>query len=478
MSRRFIVIGVCLIIAEACAIRGAGLFATEAPPSAGLNRPSVTTPPSADRLPAKAPPLADTLGVKFVDGSTSTVMLSRGGKEYLLNLSTHAISEVQPAVAMAPQGNQKALLASHSAGLRIFETKCSACHGTDGKGNAAMRTPDFTAPNVQGNLTDQDIVTVIENGKRGTAMPAWGGKLSEQDIEAVAEYVRFLGNQSHPLQLQPKSPQEGKKQKPKIYEPGDDVLVTLPTGRRLDRHGFYINFAHRFAFDPAFSGPARGGALLGLDGFAIPSFGLRYGVTDKLSVSVFREPSIIARPIQFMAAYNLLDEHDGKPLNIAVRFSIEGENDFLKNYTENFEGILSRSLTSHAQFYLVPTISLNDRPLQEVFTYRSRDILDLPGHNAFSLGSGMAVDIRPTVALLAEVIPTLVNGRPLGIHRPAYAFGIQKKIWRHSFTFGFTNSPGVTVSQRAATRASFLGDPGADKPGGLFIGFDLTREIY
>jgi len=28
----------------------------------------------------------------------------------------------------------------------------------------------------------------------------------------------------------------------------------------------------------------------------------------------------------------------------------------------------------------------------------------------------------------AETIPTLVNGRDLGIHRPAYAFGIQKKI--------------------------------------------------
>ena len=88
------------------------------------------------------------------------------------------------------------------------------------------------------------------------------------------------------------------------------------------------------------------------------------------------------------------------------------------------------------------------------------------------------MDIRPTVALIAEVIPTLVNGRELGIHRPAYGFGIQKKIWRHAFTFGFTTSPGTTISQRAGTRASFLNDPAADTPGGLFIGFDLTRQIY
>jgi hypothetical protein len=32
-----------------------------------------------------------------------------------------------------------------------------------------------------------------------------------------------------------------------IYLPGDDVLVSLPTGRPLDRHGLYVNFSHRFA---------------------------------------------------------------------------------------------------------------------------------------------------------------------------------------------------------------------------------------
>ena len=90
----------------------------------------------------------------------------------------------------------------------------------------------------------------------------------------------------------------------------------------------------------------------------------------------------------------------------------------------------------------------------------------------------MAVDIRPTVALVAEAIPTLMNGRDLGIHRPAYAFGIQKKIWRHAFTFGFTNGPATIVSQRGGTRATLLDDPSADKPGGLFIGFDLTRQIF
>jgi hypothetical protein len=108
----------------------------------------------------------------------------------------------------------------------------------------------------------------------------------------------------------------------------------------------------------------------------------------------------------------------------------------------------------------------------------SNQIRDVPGINAFSTGFGIAVDIRPTVALLVEAIPTLVNGEELGIHRPAFSFGIQKKIYRHAFTLSLTNSPGTTVSQRAGTNATFLGEPSADTFSGLFIGFNIMRQIH
>jgi hypothetical protein len=123
-------------------------------------------------------------------------------------------------------------------------------------------------------------------------------------------------------------------------------------------------------------------------------------------------------------------------------------------------------------------MSFDARPLVQATGFASADILDLPGVNTFSVGVGAAYDIRPTVALIAEVIPTLLNAGELGIHRPAYSFGIQKKLFRHAFTLGLTTSPGTTVSQRAGTRAEFLGEPSADTPGGLFFGFDLMRQIH
>jgi hypothetical protein len=56
-------------------------------------------------------------------------------------------------------------------------------------------------------------------------------------------------------------------------------------------------------------------------------------------------------------------------------------------------------------------------------------------------------------------------------------FGIQKKIYRHSFTLGLTNSPGTTISQRSATRDSLQGIDD-DTFRGLTFGFNLSRRLF
>lgn len=425
------------------------------------------------------PSAADTLGVQFIDGSSSSVIVHRNGRKYVIDLAKHSVREVEsPKPVPVPQLREIALVdaapESTRQGAKIFAEKCSVCHGKDGKGMEAVGTLDFTSSKVQASLTKENIINTIEHGKKGTLMPPWEGKLSNDEIIAVGSFVQSLGSEDSAPQ---RAAATAARENDKVYTPADDYLYSLPTGRRLDRHGFYVNFTHRFAFDPAFNGKARGATLLGLDGFSVASFGLRYGITDKLSVSAYRSPSVIGRPIELMAAYHLLDEHDGYPLNVAFRFSVDGQDNFAKNFTTNFEGIFSRSLFKRAQLYFVPTLSLQNRRL--IVTPTLEDAPPgLPGINSFSLGVGGAFDIRPSVALIAEVIPTLVNGRALGIHRPAYAFGIQKRLWRHAFTLGFSNSPGTVVSQRAGTRATFLGDPSADTPSGLFIGFDLMRQMY
>ncbi len=411
-------------------------------------------PAPADDQPSEGP------RASYADASHSTVLLQVNGKQYLVDVAAQSIRE---------SGSSTSAQGPTSAAADLFRVNCAKCHGPDGRGIQAKGSPDFTSRSVQAGFSDQQILDTIRNGKAGR-MPAWSGKLSDAQITELASYIRtFASGTGSSSSAHPEVAHSG------VYKPGDDLLVNLPTGRALDRHSLIVNFTHRFAYDPAFTGPGRGAELLGLDGVSVSSFGFRYGVTDNLSVDVWRSPSFIGRPIQIMAAYNLLDENREAPLNLAVRASIEGQNNFQKNFTENIETIFSRSIQGRAQFYVIPTMSFNARRLV-TSGLRSDEIPAFPGVNTLSIGFGLAVDIRPTVALVAEIIPTLLHADDLGIHRPVYSFGIQKKIWRHAFTLALTNGPGTTVSQRAGTRATFAQGP--DTPSGLFLGFDITRQIH
>lgn len=395
--------------------------------------------------------LAKSLGVSFPTGKDPVIVLQRDGKSYLIDAASHTVREMDGA-----------------SGQQLFGENCASCHGAAGKGQPEIGSRDLTGASFQKNISDAAITHAIEQGAVGGKMPAFAGKLSAQEIGSLTAYVRTLDTGSAAVSHE---------EHPAIYQAGDDVLFSLPTGRAIDQHAWIVNFSHRFAYDTTFTGKARGAQLFGLDNFALSSLGLRYGVTDHLSVSLFRSPSFIGRPIQLMAAYSLIEEHHGAPLNLTIRGSVEGQDNFRKNFTENLEFIFSRSIGARAQFYVVPTASFNDRRLVQGGLL-SNQIRDLPGIHAFSIGIGAAWDVRPTIALVAEVIPTVAGARDLGIHRPPFSFGIQKKIYRHAFTLGFSTSPGSTVSQRAGTSATFLGSPGADTPGGLFIGFDLTRQIH
>jgi cbb3-type cytochrome c oxidase subunit III len=78
------------------------------------------------------------------------------------------------------------------AGGDLFKQKCATCHGADGKGYPALKTPDFTDPKVQASLTDEEITKIIKNGKPGTAMPAFKDSLSDDQIKSLVTYLRSL----------------------------------------------------------------------------------------------------------------------------------------------------------------------------------------------------------------------------------------------------------------------------------------------
>ncbi len=77
-------------------------------------------------------------------------------------------------------------------GAAIYKERCSMCHGADGKGFAAIKTPDFTDSKWQAGITDEQMIETIKNGKKGTAMPAFADKLKDEEILAVVAHIRSL----------------------------------------------------------------------------------------------------------------------------------------------------------------------------------------------------------------------------------------------------------------------------------------------
>jgi cytochrome c6 len=69
-----------------------------------------------------------------------------------------------------------------------YKAKCSMCHGADGKGGK-MGTRDFASPEVKAE-TDAQLTDIITKGKG--KMPAYGGKVSDDDIKGLVTYIRSL----------------------------------------------------------------------------------------------------------------------------------------------------------------------------------------------------------------------------------------------------------------------------------------------
>jgi mono/diheme cytochrome c family protein len=78
-------------------------------------------------------------------------------------------------------------------GADIFKSKCSACHGADGKGTTgmgkALKLRDLSSADVQ-KQSDADLINIVTNGK--DKMPKYDGKLTKDEINSVVKYVRTL----------------------------------------------------------------------------------------------------------------------------------------------------------------------------------------------------------------------------------------------------------------------------------------------
>ncbi len=78
-----------------------------------------------------------------------------------------------------------------TAGAKIFATSCSACHGSDGKGNSAVGAPNLTDNIWLYGASQAQVEYTVRRGRNGV-MPAWDERLGEEKVHLVSAYVYSL----------------------------------------------------------------------------------------------------------------------------------------------------------------------------------------------------------------------------------------------------------------------------------------------
>ncbi len=113
----------------------------------------------------------------------------------MANLSEHALGSIYDYLMTVPAlpthvANAAPVGPWPNQGARLWDLKgCSGCHGPDGVGSADMRMANVKYPE------DSTLYDVIQNQIRynpDTFMPEYSGRLSSEDLSALASHVRSL----------------------------------------------------------------------------------------------------------------------------------------------------------------------------------------------------------------------------------------------------------------------------------------------
>ncbi len=93
-------------------------------------------------------------------------------------------AKIAAAAASATSWSREDLMAK---GEEIYNAKCAACHGVDGKGAGPF--PALDGSKIANGPADPHI-NVVVNGSSNNMMPAWKGQLTDAEIAAVITFER------------------------------------------------------------------------------------------------------------------------------------------------------------------------------------------------------------------------------------------------------------------------------------------------
>lgn len=177
-------------------LAGLDIFVTECAACHGANAEGTTIAPALDTEVLRTQTPAETIERTIASGVPGTLMA--GWSRALTNEDiSNLVLLIQrwdelagagvaiPVIEAAPIDMSPQAIAN---GQWLYGLMCAQCHGTAGYGTRlapALNSQQFLA-----QTPDAAISQIITLGVSGTVMPAWGGRLTDQDIASLVAYLR------------------------------------------------------------------------------------------------------------------------------------------------------------------------------------------------------------------------------------------------------------------------------------------------
>jgi cytochrome c oxidase cbb3-type subunit 3 len=110
-------------------------------------------------------------------------------KRLLISLLLIASPALAQSAANPFTGNADAI----AQGKAVYDKNCTACHGANaGAGDRAPAIVNASATSMRGARSDAQLLAIVRGGIPGTAMPAWGTRLSSDEILKLGAYIHAL----------------------------------------------------------------------------------------------------------------------------------------------------------------------------------------------------------------------------------------------------------------------------------------------
>ncbi|RME08238.1 MAG: cytochrome c, partial [Anaerolineae bacterium] len=110
------------------------------------------------------------------------------GADVLENAAAQLVAgDTEGAIATLTVLKEQWPLGEAEAGAEIFQANCAVCHGKQGEGGIGAKLTDNEF--IQ-SLNNADLVAFLLEGRRGTAMAGWEGRLTPEELANVVAFLR------------------------------------------------------------------------------------------------------------------------------------------------------------------------------------------------------------------------------------------------------------------------------------------------